>query len=381
MSAPASTSVVAIKAVFLRSATNTEVRRVAGPEFVDFRAVEHQLRALWSPSSDERLTIEYLDDEGDRVRVETQTEWNEARRVVCQLAGAAVIRLTVFSGVRPENVAPTTADAAAASRCSGGFRRGCAGRAARHGQGGDLGAHIRDIISALCGGEAASSAPSSAGCCRPNASCGAAPSQRARSADTTAATDVDAQGHAACDATKANEFAKAAAIQQCNRLIEAGAYQLAEAGLAAAMAVWPQDPVFPYNAACAAALRGDKTAAFQLLERAVGLGYVNHQHMCEDADLASLRDDDRFLALAAVVDAQLTAQKRSANEAPQPQRAPAKEQPMSDDDVVIVDVPTSDPVAELMAAFPHLDQEQAEAAITAHGGSATVAAAALADSM
>ena len=54
-----------------------------------------------------------------------------------------------------------------------------------------------------------------------------------------------------------------------------------------------------YNLACAAALRGDRDAAFRSLDRLYALGYRDAKALCDDADLASLRKDPRFGPLLA----------------------------------------------------------------------------------
>ena len=57
------------------------------------------------------------------------------------------------------------------------------------------------------------------------------------------------------------------------------------------------DPVVHYNFACSLALMGKKEESFGMLEQAVKLGYKEFDHMKQDPDLKSLRDDPRFEAL------------------------------------------------------------------------------------
>jgi hypothetical protein len=52
-----------------------------------------------------------------------------------------------------------------------------------------------------------------------------------------------------------------------------------------------------YNAACAAALAGERAEALTWLERAVDAGFANAQHLKTDEDLASLREDPAFARL------------------------------------------------------------------------------------
>jgi tetratricopeptide (TPR) repeat protein len=54
-----------------------------------------------------------------------------------------------------------------------------------------------------------------------------------------------------------------------------------------------------YNAACAHALKGEAGAAFEWLEKALGLGFRDAKQIRIDPDLASLRTDPRFEAVVA----------------------------------------------------------------------------------
>lgn len=56
----------------------------------------------------------------------------------------------------------------------------------------------------------------------------------------------------------------------------------------------PRDPVVCYNLACSLALTGRLEMALHRLRQAVGLGYTDAGHMVADADLAALRQDERF---------------------------------------------------------------------------------------
>lgn len=52
-----------------------------------------------------------------------------------------------------------------------------------------------------------------------------------------------------------------------------------------------------YNVACVHALRGEKAQALDWLEKAVAAGFRDTDYMQYDSDLASLREEERFLAL------------------------------------------------------------------------------------
>jgi len=59
----------------------------------------------------------------------------------------------------------------------------------------------------------------------------------------------------------------------------------------------PEDSSVLYNLACSLALTGHADEAFRTLERAILHGYADADHLAEDEDLASLREDPRFAAL------------------------------------------------------------------------------------
>jgi hypothetical protein len=59
-----------------------------------------------------------------------------------------------------------------------------------------------------------------------------------------------------------------------------------------------------YNAACSTALAGDKEVAFQLLDKVIAAGWRNTEHLKNDGDLKSLRDDPRWPKVIAASDAQ-----------------------------------------------------------------------------
>ena len=57
------------------------------------------------------------------------------------------------------------------------------------------------------------------------------------------------------------------------------------------------DVLVTYNLACLEALNGETEAAFEWLTYAIDTGYADPAWMQEDADLESLRSDDRFQVL------------------------------------------------------------------------------------
>lgn len=59
----------------------------------------------------------------------------------------------------------------------------------------------------------------------------------------------------------------------------------------------PENPTVHYNLACSLALCGEREAALDALEQAIGLGYADPAFLLQDRDLESLRAEPRFDAL------------------------------------------------------------------------------------
>src|SRR5262249_3866459 len=57
-----------------------------------------------------------------------------------------------------------------------------------------------------------------------------------------------------------------------------------------------------YSIPCSPALLGEKDQALEWLQKALDRGFRSLRHIQQDDDLRSLRDDDRFQKMAAVVD-------------------------------------------------------------------------------
>jgi len=63
----------------------------------------------------------------------------------------------------------------------------------------------------------------------------------------------------------------------------------------------PEDATVRYNLACSLALTQDTEAALQALTEAIGLGFENVDLLRTDDDLASLREDPRYVRLVAAL--------------------------------------------------------------------------------
>jgi len=59
----------------------------------------------------------------------------------------------------------------------------------------------------------------------------------------------------------------------------------------------PAHPTVHYNLACSLALLGRTEESLDALERAIELGFENAAHLLADEDLASLREEPRFLEI------------------------------------------------------------------------------------
>jgi predicted esterase len=82
-------------------------------------------------------------------------------------------------------------------------------------------------------------------------------------------------------------------------LLARGQFDHAASALGVACLIRDDNPVVWYNRGCALARSGRRSQALDALERAVEVGFRDVDLMVGDADLASIRDDERFSALVA----------------------------------------------------------------------------------
>ena len=59
----------------------------------------------------------------------------------------------------------------------------------------------------------------------------------------------------------------------------------------------PDDPIVYYNLGCSYSLLGQIGDALAALDRAIELGYRDHEHMEQDDDLSNVREDRRYTRL------------------------------------------------------------------------------------
>jgi adenylate cyclase len=81
-------------------------------------------------------------------------------------------------------------------------------------------------------------------------------------------------------------------------LIQVGENKQALCWLERALEIDPDDPIVLYNAACGFALLGKADTALDYLERAIAHGTISLDWMENDADLASVREDRRYIKLS-----------------------------------------------------------------------------------
>lgn len=84
---------------------------------------------------------------------------------------------------------------------------------------------------------------------------------------------------------------------RAEKSFRAGEYAMAEALLLQARDLDSSNSVVLYNLACAKALQGESARAMDWLEKATAAGYTDFIHMGLDPDLASLREQPRYLQL------------------------------------------------------------------------------------
>jgi hypothetical protein len=157
--------------------------------------------------------------------------------------------------------------------------------------------------------------------------------------------------------------------------LSAHEYERASALYAQAVRYLPRDLITMYNYACALSLCGRITEALHALHQAVHLGYRKSRHMAQDPDLAALRHTDEFKSLLLSLQPPTPAADMTNMFPPViiPRLViPAELTP------VVAPVPTPAPepapravsteCATLLAVFPSLDEDTANALLVAHKG-------------
>jgi tetratricopeptide (TPR) repeat protein len=113
----------------------------------------------------------------------------------------------------------------------------------------------------------------------------------------SAATESPAQAAAAAPASQPTAEARQL-VSEAGQLYEASKYAEALPRYRKAWELGQRDPSTAYDAACTAALAGEKAEALTWLERAADAGFGNSGHLGRDPDLATLRAEPAYARIA-----------------------------------------------------------------------------------
>jgi hypothetical protein len=404
---------VVFKVVLEKGATKEpEVRRVRGN--FKFDEMVTIVRHMWN-SAPKRITIEYIDEDNDRIRVGSELEWNEAIQQHVDRGQVTALRLFVRRGRRcdrkrgmVDDSSDSEADTAPAPVAPVApvipplmVERALSSLAVDQTQ-----FAIPDVEPMTVEQDEYTPVPEAP--VVPPFTCG-----MHESALVAADDDALSREHEAtidllsrlydCDAAKEMldmfsrvDFSPVVArrvdavaqevhvdvdkialrhltVTRTNLWIGNGLHEKAETTLSAALAVWPNDAILEYNLACAASLRGNAVKAVEYLRAAVAHGYRNAQQMKRDPDLARAREHADFATVldlargfaaprsmptVAAVEPAVPAPEEPAPVAPASTVPPAPQAPETD-------------VDRLLAVFPHLTTAEAAGLLRRFGDLST----------
>lgn len=150
-------------------------------------------------------------------------------------------------------------------------------------------------------------------------------------------------------------------VKQTNELLDSRRYEEAERILRTALAVFQDNKLLEYNLACALSLQGQLEEAFNMLNLATAHGYDNVEHLMKDPDLAGLRTYPAFIA--AFVQPQPQPQPLAAAYPPAPFPAPAAVvNPLQPVVAEVPQVPAAQPSASNRAPTSQVAPRPAESA-------------------
>eukprot|EP01062_Namystynia_karyoxenos_P026134 TRINITY_DN20405_c0_g1_i1.p1 TRINITY_DN20405_c0_g1~~TRINITY_DN20405_c0_g1_i1.p1 ORF type:complete len:395 (+),score=112.00 TRINITY_DN20405_c0_g1_i1:86-1270(+) len=178
-------------------------------------------------------------------------------------------------------------------------------------------------------------------------------------------TELEQPGDVDIDISTAN-LSRALNMKACE-LIDRKHYGEALDWLTYAIRIHPKDGDTHYNMGCVRALMGNECEAIHSLEQAVGRGYSAHEHMLSDPDLASLRKNERFLAVVGECQALARARVEPAA-APEQHQDPVPEPPQEEK----VESAEEQGVNTIME-IGMTDRELARQLLARHGGNVTAA--------
>jgi hypothetical protein len=352
--------------ITLERRNGTELRRVRGT--FSFDEMSTVIRHMWN-SAPKRLHVEYVDEDGDRVRVGSELEWSEALQHHIDL-NQHVVRLFARRGRKGTDASVVEDSESESDRPD---RTGTAPAVPRLNM--PVVKHD-DAPMSLSAPEAAMP--------RETTDVSAVMSREATEGTSEHENTIDLLSRLFdCDAAKEIQdmFSKVDFAPIVTRRVDAvaqevhvdvdkialrhftvtrtnlwignGLYEKAESTLDAAMRVWPDDHIFEYNAACSSSLRGDLEKSLELLSIAVDHGYRNVQQLKRDPDLENARGHPDF---SRVIDAARGDQVVVADAEPEVVAAPKEEKKAPEPKAA------SD-VERFMAVFPHMSEAEAAAVL------------------
>jgi len=322
-----------------RGGAEAEIRRFSCKDVAT--AIE-AVGAMWEEAHGKApRRVSYVDDEGDEVTLVTRAEWEELVRlggdkcVTIDVRGArdAPIAKRQPAEAAKAAVAGEPADAAKPAEAAGSCRRKChkkcdhdEGSAPHHEHRGWH--HGHGFWRHLWNGVAQASAPSADAVTKLRETAAANPTNGWTHVQLASALAGQGSVEEALDSLERavdcgfaavrvlERDANLAAVRGSRRfanivrdcrpnehacaLMQAGKYDEATAYLASRISrverLGQRCPVLRYNLACALALSGKREAALDALEASVRDGYRGHVHALGDSDLASIKNDARFVA-------------------------------------------------------------------------------------
>lgn len=321
MSAAATAEVISLKLIIQRK-RDSEIRRFAAPNTFD--ELVSIIAHLWN-GAPKNPSVEYIDEDGDRIRMSSACEWDECIRLFKRNRQNTTVPLVVYTTRRGKKPDPKAAEAksesdeepevtnesqddADASPTSGSDETaahpcpavpplslqgaveaqmtngGASTRSARIRGGEEVQSLTMQLLSELFG------------CNAEEVLCSADVVSSPLGPVILSREGSDNEVFIDVDRTKIRRKL----IDEANGRIARNDNLSAEKLLRMGLRVFPNDAALYYNLGCALARQNKIDDALAALAKSVGAGYDDFAQMMADADLASIRGDARFQALAAV---------------------------------------------------------------------------------
>jgi len=232
-----------------------QVRRLPLPSSISWKALKKELNAIFdSTLSLDDYVLQYTDEEGDKITVLSELEWNEALNQ--RPKNGSIFKINLIP--RPQELKQQESNKAELNN----KQRRCERRRGHH--------------------------------CSQNKKVGFSPL-------LDATTDTLLEGILNAEIKEDGlhfDINLPTTTKQLNKkaclLMEEQKYEDAKKILQALLKMDPSNKRALYNLACAEALLGNSESALGHLERAIFFGYVNLHHLMTDNDLISIRSSPKF---------------------------------------------------------------------------------------